>query len=92
MEDFKPSEKVIQSYLFTEFGEFFVSTCYRRSSAMLNTDSWYYETFAWRLNEANEQTDWVADNSGASYLKKGLEQHNEVCKQLQTTGEYVELS
>lgn len=86
----KISKQVLRTDLFTDFGNFFVSTMYRRSSSALNPDSWYYETFAWRLNEKNERTDWAADNSGAISIERALEQHFEVCKQLQNTGEFKE--
>ncbi len=83
----KQNKQVMRSDLFTEFGQFFVSTGYRRSSAALNPDAWYYETFAWRVEE-KKRTEWVADNSGAHFLKGAIEQHNEVCKQLFSNGEY----
>ena len=85
----KESKQVMRTDLFTKFGQFFVSTCYRRSSAMLNPDGWYYETFAWGV-ENNKRTRWIADNSGAYFLRKAIEQHSEVCKQLLLNGEYKE--
>lgn len=81
------SQQVIRTDLFTKFGQFFVSTCYRRSSAALNPDGWYYETFGWKV-EDKKRTDWIADNSGASFLEGGIDQHNEVCKQLLLNGEW----
>ena len=84
------NKKFLQSYVYSEkYGEFFVSTCYRRSSARLNPDAWYYETFAWKL-EGEKRTEWVADNSGATYKRKAYEQHIEVCKQLDENGEFKE--
>lgn len=92
MELEQTNKKFLQSYLYTEkFGNFFVSTCYRRSSAMLNPDSWYYETFAWKL-DGEKRIDWVADNSGAIYEKGAYEQHIEVIKQLNLTGKYGEVA
>ena len=77
----------MQTYLYTEFGNFFVSTCYRQSSAMLNPDSWYYETFAWKL-DGEKRTDWVADNSGAITSGHAIDQHMQVCYQLNLNGDY----
>lgn len=88
VEEEKMSEKFLQSTLYSEFGNFFISTCYRRCSALLNSDSWYYETFAWKLNNDNERTDWVADNSGASITSQAIKQHIEVCEQLLKNGEF----
>jgi len=85
------SEKFLQSYVFGEHGKFFVSTCLRESSAMIEPPAIkYYETFAWRMN-GDERTDWVADNSGARWPKKAYEQHMEVVKQLHETGKFVEV-
>ena len=83
------SKKFLQSHVYSEHGEFFVSTCYRRSSARLNPDEWYYETFAWEWEE-NKRTDWIADNSGASSKDRAYDQHIEVCKQLERTGKFTE--
>jgi len=83
------SKKFLQSYVYSKHGEFFVSTCYRRSSSRIMHDSWFYETFAWRL-EGEKRTEWVADNSGATWKEGAYKQHIEVCKQLEETGEYKE--
>jgi len=83
--------KFLQSYIYTEkYGDFFVSTCYRQSSAMLNPDAWYFETFAWKLDKDKKRTEWVADNSGSSYEEGAIKQHMEVCLQLHKTGEFKE--
>ena len=87
----RTSKKLIQSYLFTNYGNFFISTIYRMSSAMLEVDSWYYETFAWRLDKDKHRTDWVADNSGAGTVSGAFDQHFEVCRQLELHGEYKEI-
>ena len=76
------SKKFMQIYLYTDKGNYFISTIYRRSSAMLNPDGWYYETFAWRLNDKDERTDWVEDNSGAISKKGAIKQHLEVIEKL----------
>lgn len=80
----------IYTTLTTDFGRFNVSTGYRRSSAVLAYDSWYYETLAWSLDKENKRVKIVADNSGAVDIERALEQHNEVCRQLIKNGEYVE--
>ncbi len=80
------SKKLIQSYLFTDYGKFFVSTIHRESSAPLL--GWFYETFAWELDNDNKEKDWVADNSGATSIVGALDQHNKVCEQLLRKGEY----
>lgn len=82
------SKKFLQSYLFTsEYGNFFISTCYRRSS-VLNDPSWYYETFAWQLDKDRHRTDWVADNSGSISPGRAFKQHIEICRQLELKGEF----
>jgi len=82
------SKKFLQSYLYTKkFGNFFVSTCYRKSSAQLDP-SWYYETFAWKLDKDKRRTDWIADNSGAEYPGAAFEQHIEIIRQLELNGKF----
>jgi hypothetical protein len=77
------SKKFFQSYLYTDDGNFFISTAYRKSSAERNPDGWYYETFAWILNEeTNEKTVFVADNSGAGSVQGALNQHFAVVEEL----------
>jgi hypothetical protein len=80
-------QKFIQSYVYSKFGEFFVSTCYRRSSSVYG--GWYYETFAWKM-ENKKRTDFVADNSGSRYKEGAYKQHIEVCRQLDKTGKFNE--
>lgn len=82
------SKKLIQSYVFTDYGKFFVSTIHRESSCPMC--GWFYETFAYTLDENNKSKDWVADNSGATSRIGALDQHNEVCEQLINKGEYKE--
>ena len=83
----KEARQIMRTELFSgEFGNFFISTCHRRSSAVLGYESWYYETFAWKLNDKNERTDWVADNSGAMTIESAEKQHFEVCRQLRESG------
>lgn len=76
------SKKFMQTYLYLDGFNYFVSTIYRKSSAALNPDGWYYETFAWQLNEKNEKEGLIEDNSGAVSQKRALEQHQETINNL----------
>ena len=90
MDESNISKKFLQSYLYTdEFGKFFVSTCYRRSSG--DPFVWFYETFAWKLDKDNHRTDWVADNSGATSQGGAYDQHIEIVRQLELKGEFKEV-
>jgi hypothetical protein len=82
------SKKLIQSYLYTDYGNFFVSTIHRISSSPLG--GWFYETFAYKLDKDNKSTDWVADNSGSTSVTGALDQHGVVCEQLIKKGEFKE--
>jgi hypothetical protein len=88
MKDQEISKSFMKTNLYTPFGEFFVSTIYRRSSAAANPDGWYYETFGWSL-ENGKQNHIIADNSGAMFPRKAIEQHGEVCHQLFEKGVFV---
>ncbi len=86
----RTNEQFTKSYVYRDNGDkFFVSTGYRESSAMLS-DSWYFETFAWTLDENNKRINWIADFSGASSEEKALEQHFEVVRQLHEKGSFNE--
>jgi len=89
MEENNISKKFLQSYLFSEYGKFFVSTCYRRSSS--DPFVWFYETFAWKLDKENHRTDWIADNSGSTSQEGAYDQHIEVIRQLEKIGEFKEV-
>ena len=85
------NEKFLQSYLYTEeFGNFFISTIHRRSSARLAVPDYFYETYAWKLDKDKHRTDWMADNSGALIPEGAFNQHFEVCRQLELNGKYEE--
>ena len=87
MEKEKLSEKFLQSYLYTvKFGNFFVSTIHRKSSALMGGEQWFYETFAWNLDDKGERDGWIADNSGAKFMSDAIKQHTEVLKQLEDKG------
>ena len=80
----------LKTHVYRDNGDiFFVSTIYRESSAQLNPDSWYFETFAWKMKDG-KQDEWVADNSGAPYEKSAMKQHFNVVEQLTLTGVYTE--
>ncbi len=87
MED-EISKSFLKTELFTDFGRFFVSTIYRRSSDIYG--GWYYETFGWTFAEdsSDAKRHIIADNSGANYPEKALQQHTEVCRQLIKTGTF----
>ena len=88
-EEHNTSTKFIQSYLYTKkYGNFFISTCYRKSSAFLDPAPWYYETFAWRLDKNNHRTSWVVEFAGNNDKEWALQKHIEICEQLDLKGEY----
>jgi len=62
-------------------GNYFLSTGYRRSSAALNPDAWYYEMYCWELNDKNERGDIVYQDY-ANYQKKAIKQHYLYIKKL----------
>ena len=86
----REQKKFTQTYVYRDNGDkFFVSTGYRQSSAELNPDGWYFETFAWELDDNNKRTKMIADNSGAILEERALGQHYEVVRQLHETGEFI---
>jgi hypothetical protein len=81
------SKKFYQSYLYSQFGIFFISTAYRRSSAI--DLGWYYETFAWEIDKDNKREGGIiADNSGALTEEGAIRQHNQVVEQLLLKGQF----
>jgi len=78
------SHKIMQTHLYMQGGTFFISTIYRRSSAALNPDGWYYETMCWKLQEDGDKGELVDDNSGAMSFKSALDQHVEVITRLKS--------
>ena len=75
-------KKVLKSYVYTDKGNFFVSTVFRQDSTPYAT--WFYETLVWKLNDENEREEHIL------YMSEGLENHYEICRQLIRTGEYNE--
>ena len=87
----RETEKCFQTYVYRDDGtSYFVSTAYRQSSAMLNPDGWYYETFAWKLKDGTTEREdgIIADNSGARFWERALMQHMEVVQHLQLNGKF----
>jgi len=80
------SKQLIRSDLFGEKGNFFISTIYRRSSAILDPGGMFYETLAWNVDIDGKRLDLIAENSGAIYEAKAILQHFEVVKQLSENG------
>jgi len=76
------SKKTIQSYVYTDFGKFFVSTIFRQDSTPYA--SWFYETLVWELDEDNNRKEHIL------YQTEGLNNHYELCKQLLIKGTYDE--
>lgn len=90
-EEYNASTKFLQSYLYTkEFGNFFVSTCYRQSSVMIDPPPWYYETYAWKLDKDRHRTDMVVEFAGTNDKEWAFQNHIEICRQLELKGEYKE--
>lgn len=76
----------LQSYVYTAFGDFFVSTIYRQSTALVETPPWFYETLAWKLDKQRIKEKQVADNSGAMDSDEAFGRHQDVCKALYRQG------
>lgn len=75
------NKSVMGTYVYTDKGNYLVSTIYRRSSAELNPEGWYYEIFGWELNEDNSKGKWIIEDS-AMYLEKAISVHNKYCSDL----------
>jgi len=85
------SKKFYQSYLYSQFGNFFISTACRQSSAIYG--GWYYETFAWKIDKDNKREDGIiADNSGALTEEGAIRQHNQVVEQLLLKGQFESIN
>lgn len=91
MEETLKDEKLMQTYCYTDYGAFFVSTIHRPSSASMSPSIWYYETFAWEIVDikTNERGKIIADNSGAESIRIAIEQHQEVCRELIDKGKFI---
>lgn len=87
--DYEPkSEKFLQTYVFSEHGDYYVSTGHFSSGAALNPDAMYYETMAWEQNEKKPGKCFCQIHT--NFPDTARENHMEVVKQLQETGDYKE--
>lgn len=78
--------KLLQSYIYTNYGDFFVSTIHRPAISHYDYHG-FYETLAWKINkEGHREGKIVADNSGALTERDALVQHWELVKQLSEKG------
>lgn len=81
MNELRPNEKVIQSYVYYKDKAFFVSTIERDYSAMAGVVRGE-ETIVWEIDkETKKRGDLLFEASGVS-------DHLEICKQLTRKGEY----
>jgi hypothetical protein len=80
---------VLQSYIYGEKGNFYLSTIYRQSSVAISPPMFHYETLGWTLDDDNKRKDIVVQE-GCGYKRGAIEQHFEIVKQLEATGEYNE--
>lgn len=80
----------LKTNVYSEYGEFFVSTIYRQSSAVAAPDMWYYETFGWKTDAEGERH-IIADNSGSPFVRGAIEQHMEVINQLMEKGKFEQI-
>ena len=79
--DFDMRYNLIQSYV---AGRWFVSTTYRRSSAMIEPPAnWYFETIAWEWDPNTKTQGRIIkmDDSGSSQ-EEALLSHINICSEL----------
>lgn len=82
MEEHKPNEKVIQTYVWgndTGAKSYLVSTIHRQSSAI--DGGMFYEIFGWELNPDKSKGDWILEDA-AYHLKSAIDKHQDYCKRL----------
>lgn len=74
------SQKLIQTHCYTEFGDFFVSTINRQSSAIESYDHRYAETMVWEWNESTrERGDLIGQGEGSEYC---IRRHQSIVESL----------
>lgn len=74
------SIRLIQSYVQDRY---FVSTAYRRSSASLNPDGWYYETLVWEWNpETKERGELLESHDSGLSRRRAMIEHAGHCQVL----------
>ena len=73
--------KLVQSYIEEKY---FVSTMYRRSSAMTETPIWYYETMVWEWDkETRQRKPKILDQVDSGGVKDwALKSHFDICRAL----------
>ena len=69
--------KLIQSYVIEKY---FISTAYRRCSAVLAPNLWYYETIVWKWDQETRKRGHILDSQDSgSYPEMALRMHCELC-------------
>lgn len=87
--DYEPkNEKFLQTYVFSEHGNYYVSTARFSSSALAASDMMYYETMAWEQVENGSGKCFAQIQTSST--KKARQNHMDVVTQLQETGDYKE--
>lgn len=73
----KKVHKLIQSYVINKF---FISTAYRRCSAVSAFDIWYYETIVWEWDSKTKKVGKIleVEDSGESAFG-ALDNHCDLC-------------
>ena len=78
--DERCAQKLIQSYVQDYY---FVSTAYRRSSAALAPDQWYYETIVWNWNPKTRERGEIVDSRDSGMNRTtALACHAAICASL----------
>ena len=77
----KKEHKLIQSYVRERY---FVSTAFRKSSALTEAPIWYYETIVFTWNRKTRETEEIIlqEDSGYSSIV-AIESHFKICKHLE---------
>lgn len=73
----KERHKLIQSYVKDKF---FISTAYRRCSAVSAFELWYYETIVWEWNSKTRDVGKMLETEDSGESEFGaLDNHYEIC-------------
>jgi hypothetical protein len=74
----KENYQLICSYIKNKY---FISTVYRRCSAVLASDIWYFETIVWEWDSKTRKRGEMLEmeDSGISEIR-AIESHLEICK------------
>lgn len=69
--------KLIQSYVVEKY---FVSTVYRKSSALTESEIWYYETIVMEWDKEKQKTGkMLAQLDSGSHPRAAIDSHNQIC-------------